>query len=141
MHIVIFFSGYLLQLTFYGNLAFLGFMLQALKMSPAMPAQTVHRQITVSTEYKCDSSSCCKVNKVAKHSSHTLNTELEHGFKLFRGPSRVMVIQSSVCFVAVHHYLISQQAPVLHAIMSYMLTLRDYPGISWSSVQVTKFPR
>ena len=59
-----FFSGYLLQLTFYGILAFLGFMLQALTMSPVMPAQRVHRQITVSTEYKCDSPSCCKVNEV-----------------------------------------------------------------------------
>ena len=59
-----FFSGYLLQLTFYGILAFLGFMLRALTMSPAMPAQRVHRQITVSTEYKCDSPSCCKVNEV-----------------------------------------------------------------------------
>ena len=58
------FSGYLLQLTFYGILAFLGFMLQALTMSPAMPAQRVHRQITVSTEYKCDSPSCCKANEV-----------------------------------------------------------------------------
>ena len=59
-----FFSGYLLQLTFYGILAFLGFMLQALTMSPAMPAQRVHRQITVSTEYKYDSPSCCKANEV-----------------------------------------------------------------------------
>ena len=39
-------------------------MLQALTMSPVMPAQRVHRQITVSTEYKYDSPSCCKVNEV-----------------------------------------------------------------------------
>ena len=63
-HCFFFYSGYLLQLTFYGILAFLGFMLQALTMSPAMPAQRVHSQITVSTEYKCDSPSCCKVNEV-----------------------------------------------------------------------------